>query len=462
MSSLVMLGLVMLSLAVPSAWLLVGSRFPDPRDASPWPWRWAWGWLLAQASVSLGAGLLWLLAAPLRWALFAPVLVLVVAQLRRRPGPPPLRPPTPTDPWLRLAVVLFGLWAIFSAWTTVELGWDGLAIWGLKGRTLAATDAYPLLHPLARSSHPEYPLHLPLLAAVVAQWCGGWQDRLLPLLTAFDVTALGLLLCHGLEARRGAPWLRRCLLVATLVTPMLWRELTTGKADLNLAFCLTACVVGLESWLRDGRRQDLRLAAVAVGLAAWSKQEGMAYGVIFCLLAIVLTGPQRRHGLPSALFPALAIPLPWHALRRLLDISTEPFAVGTTTFERLPTVVASLASTMARLDLWGLLWWLALPACAWWLVERLRRRARSDRWDAQRALDVPPLLLMAGLGFIVTAYLTSPYDVAWHLQTSAERLLLQLLPVTALAAHSALESHGALQSHGALESHSALQRPAPD
>ncbi len=432
----------MLSLLVLSILTLVGSGLLASRDASPWPWRWAWGWLLVQTSISLTAGLLWLVGAPLHWALLVPLLMLVVARLWRRPEAVPLPSSKATaDPWLRLAVLLFGLWAVLSAWSTLDLGWDGMAIWGLKGRTLAATDGYPLLHPLARSSHPEYPLHLPLLAAVIAQWTGGWQDRLLPLLTAFDVTALGLLLCHSLEQRRAARWARRCLVIAFLVAPILWRELTLGKADLNVALCLAAALAGLEAWLRQGRGGDLRLAAVAVGLGAWSKQEGMVYGVIFCLLVCLLTPRHRYRQLPPALLLAVAIPLPWHVCRWLLAIPTEPFAVGETLYQRAPIIFETMARTMARPDLWGLLWWLAIPAALWLAVRWTRHhwRGLTAQQPIEPDIALSALFLLAGLGFVVTAYLTSPYNVVWHLHTSLDRLLLQLMPATVLVAHGALQ-----------------------
>lgn len=427
-----------------SAWL--GSLVATSRPSSPWPWRWAWGWLLVQVSISLAAGFLWLLGAPLRWALAAPLLLLIAALLGRLTAPhrePATVSSSPAtgDPWLRAGVLLVGLWAVLSAWSSLDLGWDGMAIWGLKGRTLAATDGYPLLHPLARSSHPEYPLHLPLLAAVIAQWAGGWQDRLLPLLTAFDVTALGLLLCHALEQRRAGRWARRCLVIALLVSPILWRELTLGKADLNVALCVAAALVGLEAWLRGSRVADLRLAAVAVGLGAWSKQEGMAYGVLFCLLACLLTPRHRYRRLPSALALALAIPLPWHICRWLLGIATEPFAVGETMHQRAPIILRTMLATLARPDLWGLLWWLALPAALWltavWGWQRWRGEEAGP--GVERHLVLSALFLLGGLGFIVTAYLTSPYNVAWHLHTSLDRLLLQLLPTTVLVAHGALQ-----------------------
>lgn len=456
----------MLSLLVPLLLTALGCMtLRRLMPGTPWPLQCAWGWLGAQAAVSLAGGLLVPIGWSLRLALLAPLLVLLVAHLytahlysrRRTTASPSLASPSSanSDAMLRALTLLLSLWAIITAWTTLDLGWDGMAIWGLKAHTLAETGTYALHHPLARSSHPEYPLHLPLLAAVIAQWAGDWHDRLLPMLAAFDLTALGLLLCSTLEGRRGPAWTRRTLLLAGLTVPVLWRELTLGKADINVACCLAGALAGFEGWRRHGRDGYLRLAALSVGLAAWSKQEGLVYVVIFCALTWLASASshpkshprairidRREAGLASAI--ALGIALPWHGFRVLFGLSTEPFGLQAgglregglqaVLSDRLPTILHTMTEAMARLDLWGVLWWLALPALLWFGVKTLRPS------EARRAFDGTTLFLTAGLGFIVTAYVSSPYDVAWHLHTSLDRLLLQLLPAAILVAHRALDA----------------------
>lgn len=427
----------------------LGALLPD----TPRLWQWSMGWLTMQGLISLSAGALVVFGAPLSWALLAPGVALALAILfagRRshRVGtvtPRDVAPRDVVDPLLRSLAILLGMWALFSAWTTLDLGWDGMAIWGLKGRTLAETGAFPLHDPLARSSHPEYPLHLPLLAAALAHFSGAWSDNLLPLLAACDLTALAMLLTVAFEGRGGDdrrpfPW-QSLALFTGLTVPFLWQELTVGKADINVACCLAGALVGLERWLRLRRIGDLRLAALAVGLAAWSKQEGLVYVVIFIVLAWFTTCRGERHRVPWACCLALLVALPWHGARFLLDLPTEPFGVAGSGFldvlsSRLPIILSTLAATMTRLDRWGVLGWLTLAALLWCLPTALRPWRRRSR--AEAGADVPIFFLLAGLAFIVTAYVTTPYDLAWHLRTSLDRLLLQLLPAAVLVIHRAL------------------------
>ncbi|MEO1368044.1 MAG: hypothetical protein AAFX50_12790, partial [Acidobacteriota bacterium] len=307
------------------AWLLCGAvallcgdglrRRWMPEFGVGGPARVAAAWLLGQLALSAAAVGCLVAGAHPAWA--APAVlagaVLAASKLRRTGGPGGLaRGGDPSDPVMRFVAGGVGALAVVVAARTHALGWDGLAIWGLKARTIAELGAVPWTEwrlPGAASMHPEYPLHVPMLGAVVAGvagWLGGaWDDRVLPLLAALDLAGIAFVLAgawENLSGGRRLRWAARVLLVGGLLIPLAWRELPEGKADLTLAFCVISSVVAATTWLRRGNLHALRFAAVAAGLGAWTKQEGLVWLTLAALLLAVLTPAARRR---SLVIPAL-------------------------------------------------------------------------------------------------------------------------------------------------------------
>ena len=75
-----------------------------------------------------------------------------------------------------------------------------------------------------------------------------------------------------------------------------------------------------------------------------------------------------------------------------------------------------------------------IPLCLWLLGRRAVTAAdRSGRWFAVAVLG----MMLAGY---YVAYLTTPYELSWHLSTSVDRLLVQLWPTAVLAIFSHLRA----------------------
>ena len=432
---------------------------------SAWIERLAWGWLAAEALIGVLALMLWLIGAPLVWALIAVPVLLGVAWWRPTPGLWPAAG-RQGDRVLRAVAVALAVWAVISAYSSSGLGWDGLAIWGLKGRLLfdGAYSWQTLGHPLLRSSHPEYPLHLPLVSAVIAQAVGAWHSRILPLLTAFDLGALWLLLASHFETAQNRGRLslstrawRIVVLLALASVPILWHALPQGKADLALGVFIAAAVVGLEAWCREGQRAYLVLAALAAGMGAATKQEGMIYLGLLGATALVAGWLNRRldqHAFVGLVF-AGALALPWPLARFWAGVATEPFSPSANLWQRLPVVCERMVREMMRLERWGLLWGLVILTLVLAVFSLLApSRAQGIAEDASDAATkgagkgaaaakgarhflIPACLVVGGWLFIVAAYATTPHDLAWHLDTSLERLMLQLVPTAGLLLYGA-------------------------
>lgn len=322
-------------------------------------------------------------------------------------------------------------------------------------------------------THPNYPLGIPILEALVAVLGRGWHERWIQFPLAFWAMCLPAAVFFGLRpigrraARAGA------LIAAT--TPILYQrnftengwadfgnaglgnELTLGAgADLPVAALLTAAC----ALLLHGRRQQLPRLQLLGGLclagAVMMKNEGLALFGCF-VLAIVLSGAglplgkSKRNAVGSlgALGVGIGAILPWLMLRGKLpaidENYTEHFTFerikhflggGAELVERSPKALVGqaddlLANPPARMDdlpgyftgefldwrSWGLLWFLLLVALPW----RPRELRDTDRrWLA--------MLAVGGVCLYFLILLVTP----WYLpllreKGIPERLLLHLI-----------------------------------
>jgi hypothetical protein len=84
---------------------------------------------------------------------------------------------------------------------------------------------------------------------------------------------------------------------------------------------------------------------------------------------------------------------------------------------------------------WGLLWPLLAIATLWILLATPRRQPR----------DFFAALFLLGLGAYLSFYLLTPHNVEWHLTTSLDRLLLQLLPLLLIWIFASLPALSAIR-----------------
>jgi hypothetical protein len=172
---------------------------------------------------------------------------------------------------------------------------DYLLIWGVKARMFLAAagiDWSYLEAPLNGPSHPDYPLHLPLLYDVYALVHGSWPEAW----TGFPTFAFGfaaLLAVRGLLADE-LPKLAR--VVATLILMPLLFSPFIGIGEAPLIAYAAIGVLYVKRGVAQSSRHEIITGAVFLGLAAWSKNEGLS------LIGAVVIGMivARRFGLLPA------------------------------------------------------------------------------------------------------------------------------------------------------------------
>lgn len=337
----------------------------------------------------------------------------------------------------RLLVVALCVCSLLAAGIVVRTvaaaphgNWDAWAIWNLRARYLAGDGAWQhAVSPLLAQSHPEYPLGTSSLIA--RAWVYGGRD-FSPVVPAAIGGLYGLatlLVVTGALAVFGGPLLA-ALGGCVLLSATGWvAAIGTQYADVPLALYFTSAVVLLAA-------PSPLLAGVLAGLAATVKNEGLAFALVL-LLALAVTRAGRKSLIRYCL--GLAPLLAWTLVFKLaIAPAADPaFRQGLGAMLRELADPSAWGVVLGNLagQTWALGPWYAHPlvlAAAVLLAFGVRERAREEL-----------LSLWLAFGLMLAVYLAVilllPADLNWQIETSMDRLLLQILPAALVSALLAVQ-----------------------
>jgi len=312
------------------------------------------------------------------------------------------------SPWAAIAAAGVGARAVVVA-TVPAFGWDFRYIWGLKARVFAMAYGHDLrwlarpVHAFARPGYP--PLWSDLVASgLVAGTSAGRAAAGWGALLAVGIGAA----CWRLARPAGRPIATLAALAGawfpTLLAPDVFHS---GSAEPLAAFLFAVALLAL------GRKDELpgspHLLAAALASLAVTKNEGgvLALLVLVCFLRRVDTG--RRVWVALATVGPLAV---WQAAMAATGIPREAMVFHlshmVTRAAALPSAVAAAAKPALVLEIVLVMVVLTAPA-----------------FPGVRPLKA---VLFLWLTALASAYLLSPYDLVWHVQTSLERVMAIPLP----------------------------------
>jgi hypothetical protein len=318
--------------------------------------------------------------------------------------------------------------------------WDAWAIWNLRARFLvrAGEGWRAAFSPELARSQIAYPLLVPL--SVARLWAYAGESTFAPALVAGVFTfATPLALAWGVARAAGIVPAATAVL-ALLATSQLTELGASQYADVPVA-ALFVVALGLLLHAGEGpfRARRLGAAGLLLGLAGWTKNEGLvmaAAAVLACLAAGAVARGRRALRDLGPLAAGAALPAAaWLAFHLLLVPSLAPSlaASGPPLAARVldPERWRLIGAALWRLRPGGERQVLLLaPALALVLGARPRALARS----------APLLAVGLLLCCYVAVYVLTPLDLAWHLDTSAERVLFQPWPALLLALFAAVGS----------------------
>lgn len=346
--------------------------------------------------------------------------------------------PAATVVCLILAAVLF-----FDSSSASPYGnWDAWSIWNLRAKLLAQPDASwknafsPLLNQLAGggATHGDYPL---LLSGYIARcWSltGTIGDVTVPTAVAalFSLSTVGLLI-GGLAVLRG--WISAFIAGLVLLSTVGFMLNSAWQfSDVPLGFFYLAVFVLF--FLVDaagGTGRTAVLAGLALGCAAWAKDEGIMFTPLAITAFLAYLWLSRIEGRARVLaqFAAGAIVPLVTVLCFKLFLAPRGASWGPLTVSVALTNIAKpsryfrimkvLSDEVVQLGTGianPVIFLAVFAACLGIPRERIR----------QPVVFLSFAALAAIFGGYCAIYLTTPYDLDWQLGTSAGRLIMQLVP----------------------------------
>ena len=362
----------------------------------------------------------------------------------RRTAACPLCEAARPQPWTRLerwlaiafsvAAALAACAFVFATWREPHGEWDAWSIWNMKARFFYRDPAHwrDVFTASLNWVHPDYPLLLPAFVARCWRFTGS-ESLVAPAAAAFVFTfgALGLLVSAVSTMCGRSQGFIAGLLMLTAITFI--GNGATQYADVPLAFYMLAAL-SLAA-MQPGSRAVTALAGLMAALAAWTKNEGLV--LIAALIAaralIAVRAGQGRAALRQ--LPAFAS-------------GAAPVLLLVAYFK---TALATPNLTLGQLSGGSIAGHLADP----FRYVAVAEAALEHLWSFG-GLPVSPVLIvvlylaLAGrgkqaspaacwtLGIMAAAYggiyVVSNVDVNWLIETSMDRLMLQLWPSAVFAA----------------------------
>jgi hypothetical protein len=361
--------------------------------------------------------------------------------------------PGPATPWYLTGLLLLAAALAVTMFLVTYLNkphgeWDAWSIWNMRARFFYRAGEFwqDAFSTQIIWTHPDYPLLLPGIVAMC--WTLARQESTnAPAVVAllFTFGAAGVLISTlGVLRGKTQSFVAGILLLCTASFIQIG---SNQYADVPLSFYILATLALL--CLQDRYPDDFRftiLAGLTAGFAAWTKNEGLQFVLALVIARVVAI---MRYGNRAALVPGLLRlaagllpPLAAVAFFKLRYapandlIATGASQVGAHLIDvgRWMTVIEGFVKSLIRMHS------PAFPAFGSFLIPvvlvlglywYLLRFKVDDEQRTSLATVVLALGLMLAGDFAI--YILFPLDVAWQVNTSLERLLLQVWPAALLA-----------------------------
>ncbi len=298
---------------------------------------------------------------------------------------------------------------------------------------------------------PEYPLFLQSTIARLWTYLGT-EHWVVPAALAYAFAALVAALLYGALAQlrgRAAAAFALCLLLgSTIFVQSAYNQV----ADVPVATFMLASVVVLSLGERYGLDALARWASAGAfaGAAAWMKNEGILFVLALGASALLVTGPPwfRREtlrrllgyglGATCGMVPVLVLKLgfapPGYLAAGGLDALIARLGDGSRYLEVLTLMSRELVRFGSFL----------IPVLAVLALLGGVERDIAHRQSVRAGLITLAFLLLGYFAF----YMVTPFSIGWHVGTSFERLLVQILPLGLFLVFSSIRAPQALAAGG--------------
>lgn len=342
--------------------------------------------------------------------------------------------------------ILFSCVTIFSSLSIFYLiannpygRWDAWAIWNLKARFLYRGDIYwqNLFSQNISWSHPDYPLLLPSTIAGLWDYYGQ-ENFLIPIYVSliFAIMTVFTLMTSLCLLKKE----KYALLAGTtlLLSPIFLLYSMYQYADIPLGFYYLITFVLITLFYSKKNFNYLILAGITSSFSSFTKNEGLLFIIIISLIFIIkIMIKNRVENLKSVLFYFLGvIPVLILNISVKIKYSLENDVISDTninlTFEKFfnllrhhKVIIESINNLFSFSNLF--LFFPLFILIGLFLFIKFKKKYRTELENKERIYTPFFILISLTLGYYFI-YIITPNEIAWHINTSQDRLLLQLWP----------------------------------
>lgn len=320
---------------------------------------------------------------------------------------------------LLLVLILLSVFSYHYFDAAIRWGeWDAWAIWTSHAKVLTSDTYFSNLFTDKISwTHPDYPLFLPANIAIVWKSIGS-HSAFVPAIFAY-ITAVALvlvILTSFLEKKHAVIGL--LLFLALTYFDVLFPFVVWQYADTVFALFVLLPFVLLQHLPKQQPYKILVLIGFFAAAAAWVKNEGIMFFGLFSLVFFIKYCRNFKlitHFILGALLPLSVLfffKIKFAPTNDLMDGSTNEYAEKLVDFENYK-VILNFAYTFI------------IDNCKLLYMSLIAILILNYKYIYSFCFLVIFGLLVAY--FFV--YVTTPYDIMWHLSTSLNRLLHQVTPI---------------------------------
>lgn len=311
--------------------------------------------------------------------------------------------------------------------------WDAWSIWNLKARFIyrSMNDWLRTFSTIINHSHPDYPLLLP--SFIARTWLYLQHETLyVPICVAgfFALAIVGLLTVSVTLLRDKVQGYLAGL--ALLSTPFFIALAAAQYADVPLAFFFLSVIVLLTfaEQSDEGGKPLYVLAGIMCGLAAWTKNEGLLFvmAIIFGRVVMAYMSGWKRGGKQISYFFMGLVPILLVLVYFKVNFAPVNDLVSgqnLSTFHKLTSpsrYYLVICAFMLKSMSFGK--WFVSPVILL-IIYALLFGVYSER---KKSNTVNGLVIAITLLGYFLVYIVTPNDLTWHIETSLDRLLLQMFP----------------------------------
>ncbi|MBI2669811.1 MAG: hypothetical protein HYX20_01530 [Candidatus Yanofskybacteria bacterium] len=303
--------------------------------------------------------------------------------------------------------------------------WDAWAIWNTKAKFLTSENWQQLFSPQIKWMHPDYPLLLPSIVAA------GWSvsntfNPVVPFVVALLFSwSIYLLVKDWISHlfNNSVYGVLGGLLMISLPAFLRWSG--SQYADIPLANFI---LLGVTLLYFSTKNLSVFISGSAFGMAIFTKNEGLLYFVLI-LASFIYTFWRINKKIP---FKSVMLLLGGALPGILSSLVVKNYATRNEFITNFPNIISSISFHRIFLILEGFLreflaWkeWIVFWIIAIIFLVFLHKREKEHYfWNT--FFTVLIVLCFVSFFFI---YLVTPQDVVWHIQTSFNRLLIQIFPL---------------------------------